>query len=101
MCLGVYGKILNIEGDLATVDFGGGLVKKALIGVEDANEGDYVVVHAGIIVSKLNRSELTAVFNYLEEAARQTVGIESEADEYIRLTRERLRSFLNGPDDNL
>ena len=94
MCLGVYGKILNINGDLATVDFGGGLVKQALVGVEDAAEGDYVVVHAGIIVSKINRSEFTEIFKYLEEAARKTVEDEQETDQYIRRTRERLRSFL-------
>ena len=94
MCLGVYGKVLEVKGDLATVDFGGGLVKNAFVGVEEVAVNDYVVVHAGIIVSKLNEAEFTAAFNYLEEAAKQLPTETTEPDEYILRTRKRLETLL-------
>lgn len=95
MCLGVYGKVVRIEGELAVVDFGGGLAKDALIGVEEVKEGDYVVVHAGIIVSRLSEEEFMEVFQYVEEAAKRLAQFESGAAKYLESIRTRLEETLS------
>lgn len=91
MCLGVYGRVVKVEGDLAVVDFGGGLTKEVLVGVESVEWGDYVVVHAGVIVSRLSEKDFSLVFNYLEEAARQLGERNQAALDYIERIKGRLR----------
>lgn len=72
MCLGVPGRIEQITDDhpimrTGTVRFGG--ISKAvnLAFVEDAGIGDYVIVHAGFAISKIDEEEANRVFEYLKE----------------------------------
>ncbi|MFP3269149.1 MAG: HypC/HybG/HupF family hydrogenase formation chaperone [Desulfurococcales archaeon] len=53
MCLGVIGKVVEIDEEtkLAKVDVGGAIIQ-ADSSFEDVSVGDYVVVHAGVIISK-------------------------------------------------
>lgn len=55
MCYAIPGKIISMKGDEATVDYGG--VKKKINSnlVESVEVGDYVLVHAGFIIEKLDR----------------------------------------------
>lgn len=65
MCLAVPGEVLNIEDDqlrTATVSFGGVTKSVSLALVPEAEVGDYVIVHVGFAISKLD-----------EEAARRTL----------------------------
>ena len=67
MCLAVPGKILDITGDEPTTRMGrvsfGGIVKAVnLAYVPEAGVGDYVIVHVGFAISKLD-----------EEAASRTL----------------------------
>ncbi len=65
MCLAVPGRVLNIEDDAlrtATVSFGGVTKSVSLALVPEAGVGDYVIVHVGFAISKLD-----------EEAARRTL----------------------------
>jgi hydrogenase expression/formation protein HypC len=65
MCLAVPGQVLNIQDDTlrtATVSFGGVTKSVSLALVPEAGVGDYVIVHVGFAISKLD-----------EEAARQTL----------------------------
>jgi hydrogenase expression/formation protein HypC len=67
MCLAVPGQVLNIEDDqlrMATVSFGGVTKSISLALVPEAGIGDYVIVHVGFAISKLD-----------EEAARRTLEI--------------------------
>jgi hydrogenase expression/formation protein HypC len=72
MCLAIPGKIISMEGDdpltrTGRVNFGG-IVKEAnLAYVPDAKPGDYVIVHVGFAISKLDESEAARVFEYLDE----------------------------------
>ncbi|MEM2067810.1 MAG: HypC/HybG/HupF family hydrogenase formation chaperone [Nitrososphaerota archaeon] len=95
VCLGVYGKVLRVDGELAVVDFGGGLTKDVLVGVEDVREEDYVVVHAGVIVSRLSEKDFTAVFDFIEEAAKHLAQSKSEAATYLAQIRSRLEENLS------
>lgn len=70
MCLAVPGQVLKVEGDAlrtATVSFGGVTKSVSLALVPEARVGDYVIVHVGFAISKLD-----------EEAARRT--LETYAD---------------------
>jgi len=58
MCLGYPGKIVEIRGDYAKIDFGGGVIKdNIIISLVDAKVGDYVIVHAGYAIQVLDEDE--------------------------------------------
>ncbi len=71
MCLAVPGKILSISGDgmmrTARVDFGGVIRDASLAYLPDAVAGDYVLIHVGFAISKVEESEAQRVFEYLRE----------------------------------
>ncbi len=71
MCLAVPGEIVDIAGeDLArtgTILFGTVKKSASLAFIPDAAVGDYVLVHAGIAISKVNETEARRIFGYLEE----------------------------------
>lgn len=72
MCLGVPGEVLSIgEGDMrpARVSFGGVVKEVLLVYVPEANVGDYVIVHAGFALSRIDEAEAQQVFSYLREIA--------------------------------
>jgi len=56
MCLAMPAKILSIEGDEAEVDFGGA-VKRTNISMVDAKVGEYVIIHAGFAIQKVDEEE--------------------------------------------
>ncbi|MCS6785159.1 MAG: HypC/HybG/HupF family hydrogenase formation chaperone [Candidatus Caldarchaeum sp.] len=74
MCLGVYGKVLKISDETADVDFGGGIVKTVIVAVDGLKEGDYVVVHAGVVVSKISRKDFLKIFEDIREMAEPLIG---------------------------
>jgi len=70
MCLGIPGEVLSIEeGALRTgrIAFGGIVKEVCLAYVPEAQPGDYVVVHAGFAISRLDREAAERVFAYLED----------------------------------
>lgn len=71
MCLAVPGKVLEINaGDpmrMARVDFGGIVRDASLAYVPEAQVGDYVIVHAGFAISRLDEEEALETFRLLEE----------------------------------
>lgn len=56
MCVALPGKIEKIEENIATVNFSGNLVR-AHTGVVDVSVGDFVLVHAGLVIQKLEKEE--------------------------------------------
>ena len=72
MCLAVPGKITQITDEDALkrtgrVDFSGIIKNVNLAYVPDAKVGDYVIVHVGFAISKLDEAEARRVFDYLKE----------------------------------
>ena len=76
MCLGVPGRLEEIsQGDdpifrTGKVSFGGILRDISLAGVSDAKVGDWVIVHAGFALNKLNEEEACEVFEYLRQISK-------------------------------
>jgi hydrogenase expression/formation protein HypC len=72
MCLAVPGKITSISGEdplsrMGKIDFGGVLKEASLAYVPEANIGDYVIVHVGFAISRVDEEEAHKVFDYLRE----------------------------------
>lgn len=70
MCLGIPGKILSIsDGGLrmGKVSFGGIVKDVCLAYVPEAQVGDYVIVHVGFAISRVDEEEAKKVFELLEE----------------------------------
>jgi hydrogenase expression/formation protein HypC len=58
MCIAVPGKVISIDDlDLATVDFGGTSRIASTDLVPEVEVGDYVLVHAGFIINKLDEED--------------------------------------------
>jgi hydrogenase expression/formation protein HypC len=71
MCLGIPGEVLSIEeGTLRTgrVAFGGVVKDICLAYVPEARVGEYVIVHAGFAITRLDRQAAERVFSCLEAA---------------------------------
>ncbi|WP_400208334.1 HypC/HybG/HupF family hydrogenase formation chaperone [Candidatus Methanomassiliicoccus intestinalis] len=56
MCLAVPGQIVALEGTQADVDFGG-VLKKVNVSLIEGQIGDWVVVHAGFAIEKMDEEE--------------------------------------------
>jgi hydrogenase expression/formation protein HypC len=71
MCLGIPGEILQTfdAGGLkmAKVKFGGIVREACLQLIPEAETGDYVLVHVGFAISKLNAEEAERAYRLLEE----------------------------------
>ena len=72
MCLGVPGKVLEIEPNslgmtMGKVSFGGIAKEVCLAYVPEAQVGDYVIVHAGFAISRLDETEAMEVFDLLSQ----------------------------------
>jgi hydrogenase expression/formation protein HypC len=74
MCLAIPGRIQSIEFlyegtvKMAKVSFGGIIKEASLEMVPMAEIGDYVLVHVGVAITKVNEEEANKVFGYLREA---------------------------------
>ncbi len=68
MCWAVPGVVVDVdrENNIATVDFGG-VKRQVIVGIEDVKPGDIVLVHAGLIISKLDESALEEYKRFIEE----------------------------------
>ena len=72
MCLAVPGKIVSIEDKDSVwrsgkVNFGGTVKRINLAYVPEAGVGDFVLVHVGFAISKIDEAEAQQVFEYLRE----------------------------------
>lgn len=76
MCLAVPGKVLSVQGNdllrTGRVSFGGVVKEVNLAYAPDADVGDYVIVHVGFAISKVDEAEAQRVFEYLKEMGELT-----------------------------
>lgn len=72
MCLGVPGKVLRVDPSeigmtMGQVSFGGIVKDVCLAYTPDVQPGDYVLVHVGFAISKLDEQHALDVFETLKE----------------------------------
>ncbi|MGB9828395.1 MAG: HypC/HybG/HupF family hydrogenase formation chaperone, partial [Thermosphaera sp.] len=70
MCLGVPGEVVSIDKSstppIAKVKIGG-LVKETLLAIdEEVVPGDFVIVHAGVVISKVSKEEFEELIKLLK-----------------------------------
>jgi hydrogenase expression/formation protein HypC len=69
MCLGVPAKVLKVTGEAATVDVGGAHREISLMLVDGVTVGDWVILHAGFAIQKLDPEEAEKTLALLRELA--------------------------------
>ena len=73
MCLAIPGKVESISGGddpimrMGRINFGGVIKEACLAYVPEVNVGDYVIVHVGFALSKVDEDEAQKVFGYLKQ----------------------------------
>lgn len=79
MCLAIPGRIVDITTEngaiLATADFAGEQRRVCLNFLPDLAVGDYVIVHAGYALSRVDEAQVTQVMQSMHDA-----GLLDEAD---------------------
>ena len=78
MCLAVPGLIESVTGDdlerTGKVNFSGVVRDVNLACVPEAGVGDYVIVHVGVAISKVDKEEAEQVFEYLRQMGEEDAG---------------------------
>jgi hydrogenase expression/formation protein HypC len=72
MCLGVPGRVVSLEENplgltMGKVSFAGVVKEVCLAYTPEAEVGDYVIVHVGFAISRVDEEEAAKVFEYLRE----------------------------------
>ena len=85
MCLGIPGKIIEIEDSIgmkmAKIDFGGVIRSACIEAIPEAKIGDYTIIHAGFAWNVLSEEEALDTLNLLQEIA--DLSEELNIDEHI------------------
>jgi hydrogenase expression/formation protein HypC len=93
MCLGVPGKVVAVDGLIATVDFWG-VRKQVRLEVVDepVQPGDYILNHVGYAIRRIPDGEIDATLALYEELLQRA------ADEDDLMAAD-IRGEIQGPDD--
>ena len=73
MCLGIPGRVLSLGDDAlctSPIAFGPIVKQVALVYVPEARPGDYVIVHAGFAITRIDEREAERVLSFLQQAER-------------------------------
>jgi hydrogenase expression/formation protein HypC len=68
MCLAIPSKIIEIKDGLGTIDVDGVIRKVSLLLLEDPQVGEYVIVHAGFAIHKVDEVAAQESLQILREA---------------------------------
>jgi hydrogenase expression/formation protein HypC len=69
MCLAIPARIIKIDSGMGTIDMEGARRDVSLLLLEDARIGDYVIVHAGFAIHKIDEVEAMESLKVLREMA--------------------------------
>lgn len=77
MCLGIPGRVVESDGLVASVDVGGSRKEASLMLLDGVSVGDYVIVHAGFAIQKVDEAEAAESLRLVDEIIRGTSGDKS------------------------
>lgn len=66
MCVAAPGRVIEINGDTAVIDYNGNKVN-ANKGIVDVKTGDWVLVHAGLIIQIISDDEAQNMIDIFKE----------------------------------
>lgn len=69
MCIGVPAQVLETDGEEATVEVGGARRAISVMLLEGVNAGDWVILHAGFAIEKIDPEEAAKTLALLRELA--------------------------------
>ncbi len=69
MCLAIPARIKSIQDQMATIDMEGTQRDVSLLLIEDARIGDFVIVHAGFAIHKIDEHEAMESLKVLRQMA--------------------------------
>ena len=87
MCLAIPAKITSIEDNMGTIDMAGVQKKVSLILLEDAKVGDYIIVHAGFGIHKIDEEVAMESLRILREAAHLLDVEDTAGPDEVTITR--------------
>jgi hydrogenase expression/formation protein HypC len=67
MCLSIPAQVVDINDDIADVSVGGAIFKASLQLVENIEVGDWVLLHTGFAISKINEEEALETLKIFRE----------------------------------
>jgi hydrogenase expression/formation protein HypC len=67
MCLGIPARITAIDGSNATVRIGEIRYSASLLLLDNASVGDYIILHAGFAIEKVNPEEAAETIRLFEQ----------------------------------
>jgi hydrogenase expression/formation protein HypC len=101
MCLALPMRIITLEGDLATIAAEGLEQRCSLALLPDADVGDYVLVHAGYAISRIDEDEARETYELLAELSLAELGIidiETDGRETVQHVDQVDRGGRSQPD---
>lgn len=81
MCLAIPAKVIEVQDNVAKVDFGEGVLREVNVMLVDAKIGEYVLVHAGYAIQVVDR-----------KAAEETLQLWNEILKYETSSQDVLQS---------
>lgn len=69
MCLGIPVKVVQVEKNVAKVDVGGALREISIDLCPDVSVGEYVLLHSGFAIERLNEEEAKETLDLLRQMA--------------------------------
>lgn len=98
MCLGIPGKVLEIADSpqsdairMGKVEFGGIARDVCLAYLPEVGVGDWVLVHVGFAISKIDEDEAQEIFSYIEQ-----IGEMSELQDPFEARESPSRDDISG-----
>ncbi len=71
MCLAIPAKVVEINEGMGIIDMEGTRRKVSLLLQDDIKVGDYVMVHAGFVIQKVDEEVAKDTLNILKEIAEE------------------------------
>ncbi|MDI6785728.1 MAG: HypC/HybG/HupF family hydrogenase formation chaperone [bacterium] len=78
MCLGIPGKVIDIEGAMAKVEIGAAHREISLQLLPETKVGNYVIIHAGFAIQLINEEEAKKTLDLLDSISNQMNGGQDE-----------------------
>ena len=72
MCLAIPAKVIRVEGSSALVSIEDVEYQASLLLLDDVNPGDYVMLHAGFAIEKVDAEEAAETLRLLNEIANNS-----------------------------
>jgi hydrogenase expression/formation protein HypC len=74
MCLAIPAKVMEVQGDVAKVDFGQGVARDVNVMLVEARVGEYVLVHAGYAIQVIDQEAAEETLRLWEEILKYDEG---------------------------